>query len=248
MLANCLMGNHDHFVLRTDQGNLSGVMRQIDGVCTQAFNARHRLVGHLFQGRFKAILVDREAYLMEVCRYVELNPVRAGLALHPAQWQWSSYLDHVGARNTPGGLNSAALLAHLLGRAPQDDSDRVAARNSYANLVACGRNFALWHTCLRQQIYLGDDQFVDRMQVIAEPRRRQAAETPAAQRRSPWPLEYWLQTSASVAMGLRDAHYKGGLSMSAMAKSLGVSVSTVSRMIRSSQADPTFGASAKKQT
>ena len=75
VLAYCQMGNHFHLVLHTRQGNLSRLMRHINGVYTQRFNRRHGLVGHLFQGRFKAILVDRDAYLMALCRYVERNPV-----------------------------------------------------------------------------------------------------------------------------------------------------------------------------
>ncbi len=83
MLAYCLMGNHYHFVLHTRRANLSALMRQLNGVYSQAYNRRHGKVGHLLQGRFKAILVDRDSYLLEVCRYVELNPVRAGMVEHP---------------------------------------------------------------------------------------------------------------------------------------------------------------------
>ena len=83
MLAYCLMGNHCHFVLYTRSANLSLLMRHINGVYSQRFNRRHGLVGHLLQGRFKAILVDRDAYLLEVCRYVELNPVRATHPIEP---------------------------------------------------------------------------------------------------------------------------------------------------------------------
>jgi len=82
-LAYCLMGNHYHLVLYTCQANLSLLMRQINGAYTQRFNRRHGKVGHVFQGRFKAILVDRESYLLELCRYVELNPVRAGMVGQP---------------------------------------------------------------------------------------------------------------------------------------------------------------------
>ena len=89
MLAYCLMGNHYHFVLRTRRANLSQVMRHINGVYTQAFNRRHGKVGHVFQGRFKAILVDSDNYLVSVCRYVELNPARAGLVDDPSSWRWS---------------------------------------------------------------------------------------------------------------------------------------------------------------
>jgi REP element-mobilizing transposase RayT len=85
-LAYCLMGNHYHFVLHTRRANLSLVMRHINGMYTQVFNRRHGKTGHLFQGRFNAILVDRDSYLLEVCRYVELNPVRARLVSTVENW------------------------------------------------------------------------------------------------------------------------------------------------------------------
>src|SRR5574340_1187213 len=104
--AYCLMGNHYHFVVQTRQPNLSRLMRQINGVYTQSYNRRHDKVGHLFQGRFKAILVDENAYLLEVCRYVDLNPVRARMVSHPADWPWSSYLAHVGSQAAQAWLRS----------------------------------------------------------------------------------------------------------------------------------------------
>lgn len=91
ILAYCLIGNHYHFVLHTRKASLSPLMRQINGVYTQGFNCQHNKVGHLFQGRFKAILVDRDAYLLKVCRYVDLNPVRARMVKKPEAWAWSSY-------------------------------------------------------------------------------------------------------------------------------------------------------------
>jgi REP-associated tyrosine transposase len=74
--AYCLMANHYHLLVETPKANLSLGMRQLNGVYTQAFNRRHKRVGHLFQGRFKAILVEKESYLLELCRYIVLNPVR----------------------------------------------------------------------------------------------------------------------------------------------------------------------------
>jgi len=77
--AYCLMGNHYHFVLQTRQDNLSELMRRINSVYSLTFNRRHGRSGHVFEGRYKALHVDRDGYLLEVCRYVDLNPVRAGL-------------------------------------------------------------------------------------------------------------------------------------------------------------------------
>ncbi len=112
-LAWCLMDNHYHFVLHTRQPNLSLLMRHINGVYTQRFNRRHGKVGHLFQGRFKAILVDRDAYLLEVCRYVELNRVRAQLVDHPAQWPCSAAV-----RSVCGTTSSGAVWRAPGGQAP----------------------------------------------------------------------------------------------------------------------------------
>lgn len=94
--AYCLMGNHYHLLLRTEKANLSGGMRQLNGVYAQYFNRRHDRVGHVFQGRFKAILIEDEDKLLAVARYVALNPVRAGMVDGPADWKWSSYRATVG--------------------------------------------------------------------------------------------------------------------------------------------------------
>jgi len=126
VLAYCLMGNHYHFVLHTRQANLSRLMRHVNGVYTQVFNRRHGKLGHLFQGRFKAILVDRETYLLEVCRYVELNPVRAGLVAEPGDWPWSSYRAHVGDAATPPWLDTDGLHGYLLQRPAAPDAGALA--------------------------------------------------------------------------------------------------------------------------
>lgn len=152
VLAYCLMGNHYHFVLHTRQANLSRLMRHLNGVTTQAFNRRHGKVGHLFQGRFKGILVDRDAYPLQVCRYVELNPVRAGLVDEPGAWPWSSCLAHVGQVDPPPWLDSAGLHGFFLGHDVRTAADRRNAVARYAELVAAGRGVALWDEALRQQV------------------------------------------------------------------------------------------------
>jgi len=89
--AYCLMGNHYHLIIETIEGNISRGMRQLNGVYTQKFNWKHARTGHIFQGRFKAILVEKESYLLEVSRYVVLNPVRANMVERPEAWRWSNY-------------------------------------------------------------------------------------------------------------------------------------------------------------
>src|SRR3990167_7616095 len=95
------MDNHYHLVVETPQANLSKGMRQLNGVYTQLYNRRHRTVGHLFQGRYKAILIQKESHLLEVCRYVVLNPVRAKAVRRVEQWKWSSYGGTAGLGKTP---------------------------------------------------------------------------------------------------------------------------------------------------
>ncbi len=89
--AYCFMGNHYHLVVETPLKDISAGMRQLNGVYTQNFNKRHKRKGHLFQGRFKSHLIEKESYLLEVCRYVVLNPVRARIVNDPARWKYSSY-------------------------------------------------------------------------------------------------------------------------------------------------------------
>ena len=94
--AWCQMDNHYHVLLETAEGNLSQGMRQLNGVYTQKSNRRHGRVGHVFQGRYKAILVERNEYLLELCRYVVLNPIRAGMVSDLDEWSWSSYRAMIG--------------------------------------------------------------------------------------------------------------------------------------------------------
>ena len=102
--AYCLMGNHYHLLLETPEANLSPAMRQLNGVYTQRFNRRHERCGHLLQGRFGAQLVAGDAYFREVCRYIVLNPVHAGVISHPRQWRWSSFGATAGETAAPGFL------------------------------------------------------------------------------------------------------------------------------------------------
>ncbi len=231
MLAYCLMGNHYHFVLHTRQANLSLLMRHINGVYTQAYNRRHRKVGHLFQGRYKAILVDRDAYLLEVCRYVDLNPVRARIVRKPRSWAWSSYRAHTGEAPAPEWLDTPGLQACLLGRPAKSPAERHRAAARYARLVVQAKDIRLWDGALRQQIYLGDEAFVERMQARAEPKNSTDPDIPRVQRQKARTLAQWLAYCENREEALYQAHTAGAMSMTAIARELGLSVSRVSRLI-----------------
>jgi len=230
-LAYCLMGNHYHMVLHTRRANLSMLMRHINGVYTQAYNRRHRKVGHLFQGRFKAIMVDRDAYLLEVCRYVDLNPVRANMVPQPADWPWSSYRAHVGSQMPQAWLDTPSVHGYLLGRdvATSRDTRRAALR--YEKLVEQGKDVRLWDDALKQQIFLGDDAFIQRMQTLLEPERAGAAEVPRAQRRTKLDsIQTYLKTYERDEAMVRACR-EGGHTLSAIAREVGLSVSRVSRIV-----------------
>lgn len=231
MLAYCLMGNHYHFVLQTRQANLSLLMRHINGVYTQRFNRRHDKTGHLFQGRFKAILVDSEAYLVELCRYVELNPVRAGFVASPLDWTWSSCRAHVGLVLAPPWLDIEGLHAWLLCREATDPDARRLAAKRYAQLVIDPRHRPLWEHCLRQQIYLGDAAFVARMQAHGDRAKLASREIPSEQRQLPKTVAEWIASAGSRNAGLTCAHKFGGMSLTSISQEVGLSVSRLSEIV-----------------
>jgi putative transposase len=234
LLAYCQMGNHFHLVLHTRQANLSRLMRHVNGVYTQRFNRRHGLVGHLLQGRFKAILVDRDAYLLALCRYVERNPVAAGIVKAAVDWPWSSCRAHAGLVATPDWLDSSGLQGFLLGRPLATAADRRQAAQRYVALVARGdsADAGFWRTALRGQIYLGDEVFEARMQAQALSPRNAEKEIPKTQRKQARGWKDCLEACAGDRnRALTLAYREHGMTMTWLAKQCGLSVSHVSRLI-----------------
>ena len=222
--AYCLMDNHYHLVLQTHRANLSRLMRHVNGIYAQTYNRRHAKVGHLFQGRFNAILIQIEAYFLEVCRYVDLNPVRAGIVLRPLDWRWSSYRAHAGRARGPRWLDSRALYSVL---APHGNDEVGTA--AYIRFVSAGRDVKLWSDGLLGQIYLGDQAFVHRMQ--ARMNLGNNAEIPRVQREfHRCPLPQYLGENDRNA-GIARAHLEGGLTQAAIARATGLSCSRISRLI-----------------
>jgi len=233
--AFCLMGNHYHFVVRTRQANLSRLMRQINGTYTQAYNKRHGLTGHIFQGRFHAVLVDRDAHLVEVCRYVELNPVRACLVEAPADWRWSSHRAHVAIDPGYAWLATGALHGHLLGRDVRSAEDTRQAIHLWIVAVAQGLGVDPWMNNLRAEIFLGDEQFVARMQALATRQRLECDEIARVQRTDEHQLSRWLTPEHSKPEAYRRAYTEGGMTMAEIGRQAGLTASRVSRLISTAE-------------
>ena len=111
-LAYCLMKNHVHLLVETPQPNLATGMHRLHGLHAQAFNRRHRHSGHVFQGRYGAVIVRADDQLLTVVRYIALNPVEAGLCEEAVDWPWGSHAAVVGGM-TPAWLDVARLLGYF---------------------------------------------------------------------------------------------------------------------------------------
>lgn len=155
--AFCLMNNHYHLLLQTPEANLSRGMRRLNGVYTQRFNRHHQRAGHLLQGRFKSIVVDKDSYLKELCRYVVLNPVRAGMVKSAKDWRWSSYRATAGQIKGPKWLDIRSVL-ELFGTEPKVASQR------YRRFVSEGKGVSSPWQSVKGQIFLGSEAFLTEMQ------------------------------------------------------------------------------------
>ncbi len=227
--AYCLMGNHYHLVIETPDGNLSQGMRQLNGVYTQAFNRRHHRTGHLFQGRFKGILVQKDSHFLEVCRYAVLNPVRAKLVKHPREWRWSSYRATAGLAAVPPWLTDSEILSHFGQR-------RRLAQEKYRSYVADGIGSAsLWEQ-LEAQSLLGLEGFAAALTSHVAGKRK-VREIPRGQRLVGRPSLRQLFEEIGTHKIRRDrrmaeAVEKHGYSQIEIARHLGLHYSTVSRLIK----------------
>jgi REP element-mobilizing transposase RayT len=225
--AYCLMTNHYHLLVETPEANLSRGMRQLNGVTTQAFNRRHDRTGHVLEGRFKAILVEKESHLLGLARYVVLNPVRAKAVEHPRLWKWSSYRATSREARVPDFLTTDWILA-------QFSSKRELPQRGYRRFVAEGRGVAVWED-LRGGVLLGSDAFVKKLSRLLHG-KAESKEIPQAQRRATRPsLAKLFQGKTSKAkrdQAIHEAVVRHGYTQSAIASYLRLHYSTVSRIVK----------------
>ena len=225
-LAYALLPEYYDLLLFTRRANLSALMRHVNGVYTQHLQRRHRFSGPLFQGRFHAVLVDREQHLLDACRHVDLGPVRLGLARGAADWHGSSFRALAGVEAAPEWLDVDGLHAHLLGRPAVTAAQHRLAGDRYARLVASEPALQLWPGRLREQIFLGDAEFARRM--------RGAAVAPRRAARTSW--TEWMKRAGGIReQALWLAHTDGGVAMTDLAGQLGLSVSRISRLISAAE-------------
>ncbi|MBN1226166.1 MAG: transposase [Deltaproteobacteria bacterium] len=230
----CLMDNHYHLLVETIDGNLSHAMRHLNGVYTQRFNRRHNRVGHVFQGRYKAILVQREHYLLELCRYIVLNPVRIGLVKNPEEYVWSSYQATSGLGEPPPFLTVDWILS-------QFSDIRQEAEKLYREFVHQGINSPDKWKGLKTQTILGDQDFIakikpalkDRSALKEVPKREFLVFRPS--------LEHLLNEKIQKERIKRDqailsAHLHYSYSLVEIGSYLGLHYTTISKIIKHASA------------
>jgi len=204
--AYCLMSNHYHLLIETPDANLSKGMRHLNGVYTQSFNREHSRVGHVFQGRYKAILVEKQSYLLEVARYIVLNPVRAQMVRSAREWPWSSYRATAGLASCPTCLHTDWILA-AFGRRKQQAVD------AYKQFVSEGKGQPSPWQVLRNQVYLGSEAFVDKMQKHIE-QDKELDEIPSSQRRPvAMSLEEYQGRHKKRNAAIEEAYQSGGYTL-----------------------------------
>ena len=223
--AYCLMDNHYHLLVQTPDANLSKGMRQLNGVFTQAYNRRHNKTGHLFQGRYKAILVDEDAYLLELSRYIVLNPVKARMVKLAGNWQWSSYQAMTGKIAAPQWLSVNYLLS-------QFSKQRKTAIRKYEEFVADGvLNGPIWGQ-LNNQIYLGDASFIERVQKHLGV-QHEGSQIPKVQKRAkPGALSEYEVNAVNWNDAIVKAYSSGGYSYQELANYFNIHFTTVGKIVR----------------
>jgi REP element-mobilizing transposase RayT len=223
--AYCLMDNHYHLLIETPDGNLSRGMRQLNGVYTQTHNRNNNCVGHVFQGRYKGIIVQKESYLLELARYIVLNPVRARMVRHARDWPWSSYKATAGEDAEPVWLTTEWILAAFAQR-------KSNAQKKYQEFVEQGKGHPVPWEYLKNQVFLGTEAFVTELQAKIKD-DKDLSEIPKSQRRpKPLPIDAYERQNGSRNEAIMEAYLSGGYSMKELGDYFGLHYSRVSRIVK----------------
>lgn len=226
--AYCLMDNHYHLLIETSTPTLSKGMKFLNGTYTQYFNRQHQRVGHVFQGRFKSILVQKEAYLLELARYIVLNPVRAQRVRNAKEWRWSSYRATAGYVENDACLTTDWILAGFA-------KTRHVAQQRYRDFVKDGKGQPSPWQQLKNQIYLGSDDFVDDMQYKLRP-EQSLKDIPKKHKQAPVkPLAYFAAKYKTRDTRMAQAYLSGHYTLEQVGDYFGVSYATVSRAVKQAE-------------
>jgi putative transposase len=226
--AYCLMGNHYHLLIETNTPTLSKGMKFLNGTYTQFFNRQHQRVGHVFQGRYKAILVQKDSYLLELARYIALNPVRAQMVRNAKEWPWSSYRATAGYEENDSSLTTEWILAGFA-------KTKKVAQQRYQDFVQQGKGQPSPWQKLKNQIYLGDDDFVSDMQCKLNP-EQSLRDIPKKQKQAPIkPLAYFAERYKTRDDCMTQAYLSGHYTLEQVGEHFGVSYATVSRAVRQAE-------------
>jgi len=228
--AYVLMDNHYHLVIETPQANLSRGMRQLNGVYTQRFNSLHGSGGRVFQGRFKAVLIERDGVLPDLCRYVVLNPVRLKVVKNVARYRWSSYRATAGEVKAPGWLSTEATLAEF-GR------NLSVAHRKYVEFVEAGISQPSPLDKVKAQVLLGSAAFIKKMkqQLASKTSLKRAKIVP---KRPPLKSLFPLKVREDKSLRndtIKLAYKKYAYTMAAIAEAVQIHFSTVSKVIQTGE-------------
>ncbi len=227
--AYCLMSNHYHLLIETQAASLSKGMKILNGSYTQYFNRNQSRVGHVFQGRFKAILVERDSHLLELCRYVVLNPVRARMVRSAKDWPWSSYRATAGLSRAHAVLSMDWILGNFGRR------EKI-AQEKYRAFVLAGKGQPSPWEKLKNQVFLGSDQFIEESQSHIS-QDQSLDDIPKLQKLAPpKPLSHYAQ-SYSEKEGMARAYLSGHYTLADVGAVWGKSYARVSRAVKNFEED-----------
>lgn len=225
--AYCLMDNHYHLLIETKRANLSESMRQLNGIYTQKFNRRHKRRGHLFQGRYKAMICDKDEYFLTLARYIVQNPVRARIVNDLTLFRWSSYSETAANTRKEDNLTVPDSTLSFFSR------DREKAKKLYTSFVLSSKDENIWDN-LKAGFIFGGDDFVHKVNETVEKEERSKEITTIERYSARESLSDLFSFSNTKERNkqILIAHVKHGYKIARIAEHLGIHYSTVSHVIK----------------